>query len=68
MRDLIAILPPGEGRDGMQKRFDLVIARIAAVPQRVLLQFDAKTIGSNSEFEDCYRMEMLRAINAWDEE
>jgi hypothetical protein len=67
MRALIDTLPPGEGRDKMQRRFDRVVDRIAAVPARVMLQFDAGTIKSDGEFEAVYRMEMLLALDGFGE-
>jgi hypothetical protein len=67
MRDLIHSLPSGDGRNDMQRRFDRVIRRIEQGQDRVLMQYDAKTIRSDAEFEDVYRMEMARALD-WDTE
>ena len=67
MRYLIQSLQPGAGRDDLQRRFDRVIDRIAAVQHRVMLQFDAGTIKSDGEFEAVYRMEMLRALDGFGE-
>jgi hypothetical protein len=67
MRDLIHSLPSGDGRNDMQRRFDRVIRRIEQVQDRVLMQYDAKTIRSDAEFEAVYRMEMLLALDGWED-
>jgi hypothetical protein len=61
--DLIQRCEPGHGRDVLQARFDLTIDRIAQIPERVMLQFDAGTIGSNIEFDDVRRTELLWALD-----
>ena len=39
---ILRAMPEGAERDKMQRRFDGVVARIAAVPARVMAQYDDK--------------------------
>lgn len=62
MRDLIRILPLGASRDAMQARFDLTVSRIAAVPDRVMAQYDAGTCADSAEVAAVWRLEMFWAL------
>jgi hypothetical protein len=67
MRDGIRAIRPGPDRERLQNRFDLMLDRIASVPDRVMAEFDKRGLTHGGpEVAAIYRHEMLWAISAWE--
>jgi hypothetical protein len=62
MQDAICTAEPGPGRDALQARFDHMVARFRALPERVSSQWP---FADTDEFKTVYRTELEWALDGW---
>ena len=65
VQDIIHAMLSGAVRDGLERRFNRMIARIKEMDARVMLQWP---FADDDEFQMVRDTEMLWALSAWEED